>query len=93
MVRFDDVCSIILKNREHKNILVKRAVIALIPKLAKFNPESFKNTYLDISINYLLSILKSGSEKSLAYIAVGQLAMVRFLPSLPCKKEEEFLCI
>lgn len=76
MVSYDEVCTTILKHRDHKDRHVKRSVIALIPSLARFHPEGFNEKYLDQSINYLISVIKEKSDhRPTAYIAIGELAL------------------
>ncbi len=47
-----------LRYKEHKDKLVKRAVIQALPRLARVQADVFLMDYLNSSINYLLALLK-----------------------------------
>lgn len=52
-----------MKYKDHKEALIKKTVIALIPDLATFNPTDFSNIYMNLWMNHLLSQLKKEKEK------------------------------
>ncbi len=74
--KFNDVCQTVLKYKDHKQNLVRKAVIALLPRLAEFAPEVFVNFYLNECIVFLLSALSKNIERPTAFIALGQIATV-----------------
>ena len=61
--RYAEICEIVLKLREHKDALVRRSVIGLIPLLAQFDPTLFASNHLATCMNYLLSQLKKDKER------------------------------
>lgn len=63
MPRLRIVCESVLPLRESKSRLVREAVIALMPKLAAFHPESFVRGYLNMCLDYLLETLSRKDEK------------------------------
>jgi serine/threonine-protein kinase mTOR len=73
--RFGEVCEIVLRYKEHREGLVRRTVIALIPELAQFDPDAFVSAHLSTCMTYLLSQLKKEKERSFAYVAIGKVAI------------------
>ncbi len=63
LARYREVVETVLRFRESKERLIRRAVISLLPRLAAFAPERFAATYLKQCTNYLLSVLKFPSER------------------------------
>ena len=59
LARYREVVEVVLHFRESKEKLIRRAVIALIPRLAAFAPERFAATYLPTCTDYLINTLKS----------------------------------
>jgi hypothetical protein len=80
--RFKEVCDTVLLYRDHKDKLVKDAVIRLLPQLAAFEPEAFVRGYLDICLKHIIETLKTNPSKGNTFIALGQMAIVRRFPSL-----------
>ena len=62
--RYDGICDTVIKYKDHRDPLVRRTVMALIPLLATFDRASFTKTFLDPSMVYLLSQLKKDKERS-----------------------------
>jgi FKBP12-rapamycin complex-associated protein len=76
--RYKDVCDTILRQRAHRDRLVKRTVISLFSRLAQFLPEEFVNNYLTTCLQTLLNSLRKErpEERSVAFIALGEIAIV-----------------
>lgn len=55
---YSDVCDQILHYKDHRDPLVRRAVIELIPTLASYNTPMFQAHYLHQAMLFLLSQLK-----------------------------------
>ena len=84
---FDKVCKQVLQYKDHKHLAVKRAVINLLPRLAKFNAVLFMHHYLALCMNHLLEMTKYASghgstfAQSLgmirgdAYMSIGKVAL------------------
>lgn len=55
---FQDVADVVLQFKEHKDVLIKRTVILLIPILASYDTQTFSEKHLHRSMAHLLSQLK-----------------------------------
>eukprot|EP01132_Coremiostelium_polycephalum_P005602 gene5602-6970_t len=73
--KFKDVCETIMKYKDHRDKLVKKTVITLLPRLAIFGPKDFVMHYFNACMNHLLSALRNPNEKSTAFIALGEIAV------------------
>ena len=79
LARYREVVETVLRFRESKERLIRRAVISLLPRLAAFAPERFAATYLKQCTNYLLSVLKFPSERGVG----GSLHHMPLLKAVP----------
>ncbi|KAG2382314.1 hypothetical protein C9374_005516 [Naegleria lovaniensis] len=70
---FDSICKTILDFQQHRDRMVRRTVIELIPVLAKFYGERFNEKYLHKSINLILEAIKNGFERQPSFLALGEL--------------------
>ncbi len=73
--RFKEVCDTVLMYRDHKDRLVKEAVVRLLPQLASFEPEAFVRGYLDICLKHIIETLKTNPNKGATFLALGHLAI------------------
>jgi serine/threonine-protein kinase mTOR len=73
--RYNEVCDVVLRHRDHKDGLIRRTVVSLIPSLAGYNPEEFVATYLHKCMGHLLGQLKKEKDRSGSFIAIGQVAI------------------
>eukprot|EP00026_Physarum_polycephalum_P000091 Phypoly_transcript_00091.p1 GENE.Phypoly_transcript_00091~~Phypoly_transcript_00091.p1 ORF type:complete len:2307 (+),score=451.47 Phypoly_transcript_00091:133-7053(+) len=73
--KFKDICDIILKYRDHKDRLVKRTVITLLPRLSIYSPDVFVHNYLNTCMNHLLNALRNQADRGVAFIALGEISM------------------
>lgn len=72
--RFKELCGAIISMKDHKSLIVKVAIIDLIPDLASFCPDAFQRIYLDESVDILVQAARTAGEpKRCALLAVGQL--------------------
>lgn len=62
--RYDDVCEQILSYKDHREPLVRRAVIELIPTLASYYHQKFITGYLHRCMVYLLGQLKKDRDRT-----------------------------
>ena len=62
--KFKETSEMILKQKDHKDGLIRRTVIELCANLAAHDSETFVLNYLSISMSYLLSQLKKERERS-----------------------------
>ena len=82
--RYMSTCETVFQYRDHRDGLVRRAVISLIPDLAAYNPPEFANVYLQRSMIHILNQLRKDKERSLmkekdrsnAFLAIGKVAKV-----------------
>ncbi|RKO94116.1 armadillo-type protein, partial [Blyttiomyces helicus] len=62
--RYKELCESVLKYKDHRDSLVRRTVILMIPTLAQFDPDSFVSAYLNGCMSYLLSQLRKEKDRS-----------------------------
>ncbi|KAF9435486.1 phosphatidylinositol kinase- protein kinase tor1 [Entomortierella beljakovae] len=82
--RYIITCDTVLAYKDHRDGLVRRAVISLIPHLAAYNPQEFASIYLHRSMIHILSQLRKDKERTLvkekdrsnAFSAIGEIALV-----------------
>ena len=82
--RFAETCETVLRLRNHREGLIRRTVINLIPILAAYDPPDFINYYLDQSMTHLIGQVQIDKERkpvnemdrSIAFLAIGKLAIV-----------------
>ncbi|KAL9656580.1 hypothetical protein ABK040_012162 [Willaertia magna] len=72
---FDMICNTVLGFQQHKDKLVRKSVIELVPKLAKFFGERFNEKYLHRSISLILESLKSNFERATCFLSLGELTL------------------
>lgn len=63
LARYREVCDTVLRFRDSKEKLVRRAIITLLPRLAAFAPERFTKSYLDSATEHLLGVLASPADR------------------------------
>ena len=102
LARYREAVDTVLQYRESKHIIIKQAVIALIPKMAAFAPEKFALSYLDTCTSHLLRVLSTSlTERGTAFSALGAMAtalsrsnqardLVRRLPDMTREMCEAF---
>lgn len=73
--RYRDVCELVLKYKDHKDLLIRKSVVTLIPILAAYNPDDFVGSYLHRCMMHLQSQLKKERDRSVSFIAIGQVAI------------------
>jgi len=75
---FNELCELVLKYRDHKDRLIRRTVIVLLPRLAHYSPEPFVRGYADIALAHLLTCLrdvKQIPDRGTPFIAIGRIAL------------------
>lgn len=84
--RFDEVCQTVLEHKSHSDKLVRIKVITLLPDLAKFSPDAFVRSYLDLCLKHLFAALDDLSERNYCFESLGRLSLAvgpSVLPYLP----------
>ena len=103
LARYKEVVETVLRFRDSKEKLIRRAVLVLVPRMAAFAPERFASEYLNKCITHLLSVLKANPgaclllRGGLAEGRGGALAGGSFAPSttpafITCPHQKPSLC-
>jgi FKBP12-rapamycin complex-associated protein len=72
--RYREVVETVLRFKDSKEKLIRRAVIRLLPRLAAFAPERFAQDYLHKCIAHLLAVLKHTAERGSSFAALADMA-------------------
>ncbi|KAI5794446.1 armadillo-type protein [Peziza echinospora] len=72
---YRDVCEVVMRFKDHRDHLIRRLVISLIPNLASYNPALFVESYLHKCMMHLQAQLKKDRDRSSAFLAIGKVAM------------------
>ena len=64
----------IFELRGHRDVLIRKTVIALIPTLALYDTQTFSEYYLHKAMSHLLEQLPKPVEQWAAFVAIGQIA-------------------
>ncbi|KAL4269010.1 Serine/threonine-protein kinase TOR [Pleurotus pulmonarius] len=71
---FVDAAETILRFKSHRDSLVRKMVITLIPTLAAYDTAAFIEHFLHKAMGHLLTQLDKPNERSFAFIAIGHTA-------------------
>jgi FKBP12-rapamycin complex-associated protein len=72
---FTALCRTVLAYKDHREKLVRRTVVGLVPKLARFERETFVAEVLPGGLKHLLKVMKgNANERGAAFMAIGKLA-------------------
>ena len=83
--RFSEVCDIAYKFKDHRDRLIRDTVVSMTPALAAFSPDAFVHDYLEKFMEHLAEKMARSSRRSIAYVAVGKIAIAvgrAFVPYL-----------
>lgn len=72
--RYKEACEVVLRYKDHRENLIRREVIGILPVLATYAPVEFANNYLHQCMLYLQGLIKGSKERSAAFDAVGHIA-------------------
>ncbi|KAF8468992.1 armadillo-type protein [Kalaharituber pfeilii] len=72
---YRDVCEVVMRFKDHRDHLIRRLVISLIPTLASYNPAEFVSSYLHKCMLHLQAQLKKDRDRNAAFLAIGKVAM------------------
>ncbi|KAI8799565.1 hypothetical protein BJ742DRAFT_749830 [Cladochytrium replicatum] len=64
LARIKDIAPAVLKYKEHRDILIRRAVFVIIPLLARSSPDFFSSNYLTITVKYLLTHVANETDRT-----------------------------
>ena len=74
--RYQDLCEIVLRYRDHKDLLIRKSVMLMIPDLTKLDVQEYLSTFFSSSMNYLLNQLKKEKDRNTAFLSMGKIALV-----------------
>lgn len=74
---YHEVTDQVMELRDHKDALVRRTVIEIIPSFAAYNPGEFTRSYLGSAMNHLIAQLntKNPTIRVLCYVSIGKISM------------------
>lgn len=71
---YREVCNIVVHYKDHRDLLIRRQVVALIPILASYAPMDFVKNHLAKFMSHLEGLLRNERDRNPAFIAVGKIA-------------------
>ncbi|KAJ7170509.1 phosphatidylinositol 3-kinase [Mycena crocata] len=71
---FSDTAEQILRFRSHRDNLIRKLVMNLIPSLAAYDTQTFSELYLKKTMAHLSSVLDKPNDRQTAFIAIGHTA-------------------
>jgi FKBP12-rapamycin complex-associated protein len=72
--RYKEACEIVMRYKDHKDNLIRKEVINIIPTLASYAPAEFTSSYLHQSMLHLQGLIKRDKDRNDAFNAVGKVA-------------------
>jgi len=86
--QFIEICDNVLKYKDHKSNVIRKAIISLIPRLASFSVPLFVTRYLKASFELIVDFIikRGGKERGAGFEAIGQLCKIlpkdKMLPNM-----------
>jgi serine/threonine-protein kinase mTOR len=71
---YQDACEIVFRHKDHRDAIIRKTVVLLIPDLANYAPADFAHSYLHKFMVYLSGMLKKNKERNDAFLAIGNIA-------------------
>lgn len=62
---YKNICELTLRYRDSKEVVVRKAVIYLIPSMATYDSDEFEQLYLHRSMMYLLQALQKPTDRDI----------------------------
>jgi len=72
--RYREACDLVMRYKDHRDTLIRREVISIIPTLASYAPSDFTSSYLHQCMLHLQGLIKRDKERGPAFVAVGKVA-------------------
>jgi len=72
--KYKETVETVLKYREHRDPLIRREVVLIIPILASYSPTEFATKYLHQCMLHLQGLIRKDRDRDKAFIAIGQIA-------------------
>ncbi|KAJ7066549.1 phosphatidylinositol 3-kinase [Mycena amicta] len=66
----------ILQFRAHRDLLIRKLVLSLIPSLASYDTQTFSDRYLRKAMGHLVDALERPTDRAMAFTAIGHTAVV-----------------
>eukprot|EP00831_Metopus_contortus_P084827 TRINITY_DN9725_c0_g1_i2.p1 TRINITY_DN9725_c0_g1~~TRINITY_DN9725_c0_g1_i2.p1 ORF type:complete len:966 (-),score=161.96 TRINITY_DN9725_c0_g1_i2:100-2997(-) len=76
--QYTEICNYVFKLKDHKNILIKKTLVILVPILAAYSTSTFIIKYLQIAMTFILDFItkKAVKEKGAGFVALGRLCKI-----------------
>ncbi|KAG9238765.1 armadillo-type protein [Amylocarpus encephaloides] len=71
---YQEVCEIVFRHKDHRDMTIRRTVVMLIPELANYSPTEFAASYLHKFMVFLSGMLKKDKDRNDAFLAIGNIA-------------------
>jgi serine/threonine-protein kinase mTOR len=71
---YQEACENVFRFKDHREPVIRRTVVLLIPELANYSPTDFAQTYLHKFMVFLSGMLKKEKERNDAFLAIGNIA-------------------
>ncbi|KAI9050994.1 hypothetical protein LZ554_005104 [Drepanopeziza brunnea f. sp. 'monogermtubi'] len=71
---YQEACEIIFRQKDHRDVHVRKTVVLLIPELANYSPTEFAQSYLHKYMVFLSGMLKRDKDRNDAFLAIGNIA-------------------
>ncbi|PMD48474.1 FAT-domain-containing protein [Hyaloscypha variabilis F] len=71
---YQEVCEIVFRHKDHRDVQIRRTVVMLIPELANYSPTEFAQSYLHKFMVFLSGMLKKDKDRNDAFLAIGNIA-------------------
>jgi len=73
---YQDTAEMMLKYREHRDPLIRKAVMQLLPNLVQYDKVSYVARYLPETMTWLIQQLRKDRERSAAFLALSKIILV-----------------
>ena len=71
---YQQACDIVFRHKDHRDAIIRRTVVLLVPDLASYSPSDFAHNWLHKFMVYLSGMLKKDKERNDAFLAIGNVA-------------------
>lgn len=71
---YDETCEIVYKHKDHREPIIRKQVVTLIPILADYSPIEFSQSWLHRFMAFLSTMLNVEKTRNEAFLAVGAIA-------------------
>jgi FKBP12-rapamycin complex-associated protein len=72
--KYKETVDTVLKYKDHRDTLVRREVVLIIPILAGYSPTEFATKYLHPCMLHLQGLIRKDRDRDKAFVAIGQIA-------------------